>query len=330
MRVHFHLPKLFCPFVPTPHPEMRELEVEALERWAKQLGLHSRHKAFCKLKLSRFPLLLARCHPTATKEQVNLMADFVIWNFLWGDQVDSGAVNPEWTRQQNELAMDILRGAMPDNEAPPLFWILADLRDRMLAVMPPEGVERFLRGIQAYFDGTAWKADTRSKRHILDVATCTRLRRLTSAFMPLTLMDAVEGIRLTDELRMHPAISQLVTTAVELLGWANDIFSPELDTEDAYHPNLVLSLQKEQGVSLEEALALAVERHDLAMLRFLELEQQVPSFGGKDADVACFVATLRRWIRANIDWSIETGRSTEPGATPMEELDAAPRMSAAA
>jgi hypothetical protein len=324
------LPKLFCPFFSIPHPEMGELESEALARWSNLLGLHSKHKAFRKLELSRFPRLLSRCHPKASKERVCLVSDFVIWNFLWDDQMDSGAVSPDWTRQQNALAMDILRGAMPDNEASPLFWILADLRDRMLALMPREWMERFLRGIQAYFDGTVWEVETRAERNVQDVATYAQMRRMTSgAFMPFDLIEAVEGIYLPDDILSHPVVAQLISTAVDLLGWSNDIFSLERDMGDEFHPNLVLSIQKERGLSIQEALGMAVEMHDSAVFRFLELERAMPSFGDKDAEVARFVSTLRRWIRANIEWSIETGRYTEPEAAPTVEMGAASLFSAA-
>ncbi len=324
------LPKLFCPFFSIPHPDAGELEAEALGRWSKLLGLHSKHKAFRKLQLSRFPRLLARCHPKASKDRVQLVSDFVIWNFLWDDQMDSGTVSPDWTRQQNALAMDILRGATPEDEAPPLFWILADLRDRMLAVMPQEWMERFMRGIQAYFDGTVWEVETRSERNTQNVATYTQMRRMTSgAFMPFDLIEAVEGFYLPDEVLAHPVMAQLISTAVDMLGWSNDIFSLERDMGDEFHPNLVLSIQKEHGVGIQDALDMAVEMHDSAVFRFLELERVIPSFGDKDAEVARFVSTLRRWIRANIEWSIETGRYTEPDAAPTVEMGAASLFSAA-
>jgi hypothetical protein len=48
--------------------------------------------------------------------------------------------------------------------------------------------------------------------------------------------------------------------------------------------------------------------HKTEVRRFLELERALPSFGPESAAVSRFVKGLRNWMRANIDWSILTGR----------------------
>src|SRR5690349_7443550 len=96
----FHLPTLYCPFPQELNPLMNDIEGEALERWAKYLGVHAKHSVFRKLQRSHFPVLLGRCHPGASKEAMRAALDFLIWNFSWDDQVDVGDVPAEWVRQQ--------------------------------------------------------------------------------------------------------------------------------------------------------------------------------------------------------------------------------------
>lgn len=308
----FQLPKLYCPFTPELHPLMNDIEGEALKRWALYLGVHAKHAVFRKLQRSHFPMLLGRCHPEADKARVGPALDFLIWNFSWDDQVDVGHVPADWVAQQSEMAMAVLRGAAPYNDAPPLLWLLASIRERLAQLMPEEWMERFIEACYAYFEGTIWEAQTRSNRTCLDVDTYIQLRRLSvGTYMVFTHIEAIEGFLLPQEVLSSPDLKQLVDTATDVIGWANDLFSLKQDLQDEFHPNLVFSLQKDRGLELQEAIDVAVEMHDSAVRRFLEQEKSLPSFGEHDALVACFVKGVRRWIRANVDWSIQTGRYQE-------------------
>jgi 5-epi-alpha-selinene synthase len=312
----FHLPKLFCPFTPAIHPRIEEIEKESLERWAGILGLHAKHKAFRKLQVSRFPVLIGGCHPAASDDGLRLVVDFAIWLFLWDDQFDSGVVSPDWVRQQNDMAVEILNGtAMLDHDAPPLFWILSDIRDRLVAQMPEAWMKRFTRSCVVYFEGCAWEAETRVNGTCPDVETYIHMRRLTSGAYPMIdLIEAADGIRLNEEIWSNPIIKEMIELTNDQLGWANDFFSLGGDLKDDGHLNLVFSIQKQEGMELQEAINTSVDMHDKLIKRLLELEQQLPSFGEKDADVAAFVQGMFRWIRSNIDWSILTGRYQESDA----------------
>ncbi|WP_146209719.1 hypothetical protein [Vitiosangium sp. GDMCC 1.1324] len=293
---------------------MNDIEGEALERWAKYLGVHAKHSVFRKLQRSHFPVLLGRCHPGATKEAMRAALDFLIWNFSWDDQVDVGDVPAEWVRQQSEMALAVLKGAIPYHDAPPLLWLLASIRERISERMPAEWMERFIHSCHCYFKGTIWEAEVRSQRVCLDVDTYIELRRLSvGTYMGFTQVEAIEGFLLPESVLSHPAIAELIQTATDVIAWANDLFSLAQDLKDDFHPNLVFSIQKQHGLPLQEAIDRAVEMHDAAVRRFIELETSLPSFGEHDANVATLVSGVRRWIRANVDWSIQTGRYQEGG-----------------
>ena len=315
----FHLPKLFCPFTPAMHSNIEELEKEAMERWAGILGLHAKHKAFRKLQASRFPVLVGGCHPTASDDGVRLAVDFLYWVFLWDDQFDSGVVSPDWIRQQNQLATEVLQGtAVLEHDAPPLFWILSDIRDRLVTKMPEAWMQRFIRSVVAYFEGCAWEAETRVNGTCPDVETYIHMRRLTvGAYQVLDLIEAAEGFHLNEEIWSNPIIKEMIDLTSDQLGWANDLFSLTADLKDEGHLNLVFSLQKQEGMELQQAVNATVAMHDAAVKRLIELEQQLPSFGEKDPEVARFVQGMYRWIRSSIDWSILTGRYQESDVEPV-------------
>lgn len=309
-----HLPKLYCPFPQELNPLMECIEGEALDRWAKYLGVHARHSVFRKLQRSHFPTLLGRCHPEATQEAIRGALDFLIWNFSWDDQVDVGEVPADWVRQQSEMALAVLKGAIPYHDAPPLLWLLASIRENIAQRMPAEWMERFIQSCAYYFQGTIWEAEVRGNRECLDVNTYIELRRLSvGTYMGFTQVEAIEGFLLPDEVLAHPALVELIQVATDIIAWANDLFSLAQDLKDDFHPNLVFSIQKEHGVELQRAIDVAVEMHDEAVRHFLELERNLPSFGEHSENVATLVTGVRRWIRANVDWSIQTGRYQEGG-----------------
>ena len=308
----FRPPRLFCPLPSEVHPDMARIEAEALARWTRYLGMHARHPVFEKLQRSHFARLLGGCHPTASRERMRTALDFLIWNFSWDDQVDVGHLPVEWVRQQSELASRVLHGAEPTLDSPPLLWLLASIRKRIAQRMPAEWMERFLLACDSYFHGTVLEAEVRGAGTCLDVDGYIALRRLSvGTAMVFVQVEAIEGFVLPREVLAHPALRTLAETATDVIAWANDLFSLAQDLEDDFHPNLVFSLREERGLTLQQAIDAAVRMHDAAMCRFLEQQARLPSFGEHDARVARFVTGMRRWIRANVDWSIQTGRYHE-------------------
>jgi hypothetical protein len=321
----FELPRLSYPFVPALHPRMEEVERESVERWARKLGLHARHRGFKKLQHSRFAVLLGRSHPTATTEALELIVDFAIWLFLWDDQFDNKVndqlVSPEWISQMNTLATDILRGASPELESAPLLWILADIRTRLAERMPRAWLERFTRHCVDYFEGTVVESKARHAGIHPDVEGYVKLRRQTSGvYMVVDLIELAEGICLSEQTVNHPLLQRMVDITNDVVGWSNDIFSLASDMKDAGHLNLVLSVHQHEQPVLQEALSVSAEMHDAQIAHFQMIDQHLPFFGEEQEAVSRFVNGMRLWMRANYDWSILTGRYTEPEAAPTIEM----------
>ena len=321
----FRLPRLYYPFIPAEHPHIEQFERQCVERWAGKLGLHSKHRGFKKLQHSRFAVLLGRCHPEAGREELELIVDFAVWLFLWDDQfdnrIDDQLVRPEWIRQQNTLASSVLRGALPELDSAPLLWILSDIRERLAARMPASWMERFVRHCEEYFEGTVWESETRHAGIHPNVMSYMLLRRMTSGVhMVVDLIELAEGICLPDEVLAHKSLQQMVTITNDVVAWGNDLFSLASDMRDVGHLNLVLSLWEHVYPDLQDAVTWAAKMHDAEVVRFLRLEESLPSFGEHDEAVKRFVKGLRLWMRANYDWSILTGRYTEPEAAPTVDM----------
>ena len=90
--------------------------------------------------------------------------------------------------------------------------------------------------------------------------------------------------------------------------WSNDLFSVHKELAHGDVHNLAIVLQHEEAVTLHEAVAHAAEMHDDAIRAFEHHEQRLRET--TSPDIHRFVDALKGWVRADLDWSIETSRYT--------------------
>ena len=327
---------LLCPFIPAQHPQSEKVEHDAVARWAGRLGLKPRDRDYVKLSRSRFAWMASYAHPSAQRERLDSVVDFIIWLFLWDDQFDSRIggelVSPTALYIQNALATQVLEGTTPNEDSSTLFWALSDMRTWLDQNMPGEWMERFRKSFVAYFDSLGWELQQRHQCLVPSLSTYMEMRRMTSGGYWVThLIEVAEGISLSDATWNHPAMQELVNATANIIGWANDLLSLRNELNDSGHLNLVLCIQKEYGLPLQDAINAAVGMHNAEVRRFLKLKSELPSFGEENATVTRFVWGLCRWMRANIDWSILTGRYQVDAAEVLsdEMPEAAPEWSQA-
>jgi hypothetical protein len=304
---------LLSPFLPAQHPRIQEVEQQAVARWAERLGLSAQDKEYVMLCRSRFATLVGHAHPSASLENLEPVVDFLFWIFLWDDQFDcrigGQLVQPAALYIQNMLAAQVLEGTSPNADSSPLLQALEQMRGWLEQHMPAAWMARFKRSFERYFNSTVWELEQRHLGLVPDLSTYVEMRRLTSGGYWVThLIEVAEGICLTDEVWSHPAMQELLTATANIIGWANDVLSLRSELRDSGHLNLVLCIKNEYGLPLQEAADAAVWMHNAEVRRFLKLKAQLPSFGEADGEVDRFVRGLCRWMRANIDWSILTGR----------------------
>jgi len=313
------IPLLLCPFKSAVHPWAVAVEQDAVRRWAQRLGFKPTQKAFLKLKGSRFGMLLSQCHPHATVEDLELIIDFAIWLFFWDDQFDTAVggerlLAPEQVQRLNERAAALLEGAAVEPDEGVLMWSLVELRERLTQRMSEGWWRRFVRDLEGYLAATVQESAYRRALRQPDVAEYIHLRRQSGGVYPmLDLIEVATGCELSAEASRHPLVRELMSTTVDIVCWANDLFSLENDLADAGHLSLVFSLEQHLGLPLQEALNLAASMHDAEVRNFIGLEQGLLCFNeaqdaAQDAAVVSYVDGLKSWIRANVDWSVMTGR----------------------
>lgn len=310
------IPALHCPFPSRISPHAEALEAANLA-WLDLLKLP-------RAERGRFGRLAARAYPDASLDMLAIAAAWATWLFLRDDQCDEGGIasDPRAMRVLAEDQIDVLVGKRP-SRADPLIDALADLRERMLLHGGGRWMSRFLVNVQDYFDASVWEAENRAHGRIPDLETYIRLRDLTGAVKTcFDIFELVEG-PLAVELRTDARLVRLMRLANRAICWSNDLFSVRKELAHGDVHNLVIVLRHAEGRSLGEAITRAAEMHDEVVRAFQEHALGAPPAMRR------IIEALGGWVRANVDWSIETGRYGEPGTRPQASLPLRSRRSGA-
>ncbi len=300
--------ELFCPFESGINPHADEVQAESIE-WADRFGLIESDVHRAKLERSRIARLEALVFHTASREVLQLAADWTTLFCLLDDHVERDSLGPI------ELSAYLARVLSGFRDAgnlvrDPIANGFADLRTRMRDLAGEKWVMRFGEHLEGLFCGYLWEEINRRKKLRPSHLDYRTMRVDTIGLRPQFLFgELAEGIELPEPLRSHPDILDLEVTVSRAVGWANDIFTCSKEMQSGEVHNLVLVLMDSERLPLFEAVRRAAAVHDDEVRTFLSITSGLPEFGGADeAIVARYVHMLRCWIRGHLDWSSETGR----------------------
>jgi len=305
------LPSLYCPFPQTLSPYVEDAE-QHTTGWVRQFNLLPDPIAFRRFCMARFGSLAAATHPQASRAALDLIADWCSWLFILDDQCDESGLGarPDDLVALHRRLLALLRGAEPSIHDGPLALGLCDLRPRTLAYGNTAWMRRFTAQIENYFAAGVWEASNRARGDIPDVATYVAMRPYTGGiFAYVELLNATAGVELPPSIRKHPVVQQLTCLANNVICWANDILSYAREQAQGDVHNLVLVLQREQRLTLQQAVDWVTEHHDTEMMAFLTAEAALPQFSPTiDAALDQYVELLRSMIRGSFDWAYATAR----------------------
>ena len=120
------------------------------------------------------------------------------------------------------------------------------------------------------------------------------------------IFELIEG-SLDIDARYDDRLTLMMRLANRAICWSNDIFSVHKELAHGDVHNLVIVLQHGTPSSIGAAIAKAARMHDDTVQAFERHEQKLRASAASPG-VLRFVDALKGWVRANLDWSIETGR----------------------
>jgi hypothetical protein len=206
----------------------------------------------------------------------------------------------------------LLEGMDEGDESDPHATALANLRARITRLGGRERLGRFVGPLVDYFDACVWEAENRARGRIPAMPEYIAMRRHTGGVLTcLAIADVIDGIRPSLADQQDPRVRRLIEIANDAICWSNDIFSAEKEMLQGDVHNLVLVVRHVRGCELEAAIEHVAHMHDEIIREFEVLETGL----NPDQRLRRFVDALKTWVRANLDWSIESGRYAPSSVT---------------
>ncbi|KAH0585068.1 Pentalenene synthase [Termitomyces sp. J132] len=252
--------------------------------------------------------LVSRAYKYADFEQFRTCCDFVNLLFVF-DEISDEQTGKDALSTGN-IFLNAMRYSHWDDHS--LFsQMTKDFRKRLMCLFGPKATARFLRNWETYCASVITEAELREKGKILDVDAFITLRRENSAVrLCCSLIEYCFGTDLPDEVFEHPVFLEIYWAAVDLVCWANDIYSYDMEQSKGISGNnIVTVLMKNRHLTLQEASDYVGAHCQELMNRFISAQACLPSWGTSvDSEVAQYIQGLGCWVKGNLDWSFETQR----------------------
>jgi 5-epi-alpha-selinene synthase len=163
--------------------------------------------------------------------------------------------------------------------------------------------------VQQYFEACVWEATNRAAQLVPPVNAFVPMRRYAGGmWMYYDFLELVQGESLPLLARQDTAIRRLLKIVGNVACWTNDLYSAAKEIRRGDVHNLIVVLSQQKGLSLEEAVAEAVEYCNAEVHEFIATETRLPDHLRRMESVVRYVQALKAIMRGNLDWSIRSGR----------------------
>ncbi|KAI0806333.1 terpenoid synthase [Irpex lacteus] len=253
-------------------------------------------------------LLCAWAYPYAGVEQLRTACDFVNLLFTIDEISDE---------QSGKDAVDtglIVLNTMKDDkydDGSVLCKMTKDFKARFFPNCGTASLRRFMQHTEDYVNGFTVEAGLREKNVVLDLVSYDKLRRENSAVRYcFGLFGYLLDLDLPDEIFEHPVFVRMHLAAVDMVTWANDVYSYDMEQAMGHLTNNVLTvLQREKSMTLQEASDYVGVHFKELLDTFEASKKELPSFGEElDKVTAQYIMAMENWVVGNLEWSFGTQR----------------------
>ncbi|KAL6302458.1 terpenoid synthase [Sparassis latifolia] len=315
----FSLPKQFilpdlispCPFKGGAFSPHYTRASAASRAWVGSYTLVAEEKRHVYLN-SGSAVLAAHAYHYAAYEQFRTICDFISVLFTLDE------ISDEQNGADARTTMNVFLEVLTDpnwDDGTQLAKFCRDFRARFSSTCGPACYGRFLKLCKGYIDAVIVEAELREREEVLDLQSYLPLRRANSA-VPFCfgLFDYALGIDLPDEAYEHPIFKRMLTAAIDMVCWSNDLYSYNMEQAMGHTGNNILTvLMKQENIDLQAAADYVGEHFGILVEEFVADKARLPSFGPHiDAMVAKHIMGMETWAIGNLEWSFEVPRYFGP------------------
>ncbi|EPT00598.1 hypothetical protein FOMPIDRAFT_1023716 [Fomitopsis schrenkii] len=252
--------------------------------------------------------LTSMCYPLAGYPQLRVCCDFM--NYLFHLDNLSDEMDDRGTLGTAIKVMDPLYHPEASRPTTRVGKLTKDYWRRLIQTGSPGAQQRFIETFDMFFQAITEQARDRANGLIPDLESYIAIRRDTSGCKPCwALIEYANNLDLPWEVMDHPIVRGLGEAANDLVTWSNDIFSYNVEQSKGDTHNMIIVVQKQQGLDLQSAVDFVGDLCKHSIDRFHFLRENLPSWGPEiDRDLAIYVDGLADWITGSLKWSFESER----------------------
>ncbi len=328
-------PEIDLPFPARLHPDVEKIEAHTRD-WAVRFQLVRSDAAAQHLARGRHGALAAYAYPTAPLAEAELTAIWFAWLFFLDDQYEEGAYGSDhrWT-----AVIEAVRGVLePGHVAGPLadspaIRALADLSHRLDLLASPTWKERFVGHVLDTLGAALGEIQLRQGGTPPSISEYVALRRHTSSVIAcFDLIEVCAHVELPAEVYHSATFQEIILAGTDIISWTNDLYSLGKEIACGIVSNVVLVLQREQGLDREQAFSAARTLIGDRVNDLLAAEQRLPELTralrldqAAQETVRRCAAGVRDWIAGSNQWHTNgTTRYQQPqpgaAASTIEDL----------
>ncbi|SDR07551.1 hypothetical protein SAMN04490186_3224 [Pseudomonas grimontii] len=296
---------LKCPIPSAIHPEANSVDAQSAA-WMRRFSLCANEIERNRLSKSHCGQLAARIAPNATRQTLQVVSDFFIWNVSFDDEYcDEGPLS----QQPGELArtVSLIHRAIevPESElhgGDRYARAMLDIRRRLDAFAAPVQMYQWLTAMRGWFLTETWKAGNVAGGRIPTLDEYATLRLYSGGAMVFpVLITIAENYAVPLDCLEDRRVKALTEIAASLVAWMADIasYGKEVAREHGGH-NLISVIQHEHGRSPEWATDQATNLCGQMMELFMRLRERLTL--DAPAELRRYLQTLGHYIRASFDW----------------------------
>lgn len=277
--------------------------IEATMRdWLEHSGLmadeHSRNRA----NKGKFGWLVARAHPYAAVEHLQILANFYAWYHLVDDyHVDQAQATASQAVAGLTALLDILDlgHAGPRPVYGEVAWM--ELCRQLKSHMPAEQFARFAHGMRMWIGASAFQLLELNQARPIDLRQYETIRRHGSGvFAAFDLVIFAHDIALSPDEYHRPDVEQLRLLGNNIVSWSNDVHSFATELQEAKgHKNMVL-LHMYQGYSPQTSIDLTTERVDAEIQSFAKTAATIRKHASRA--LLDYIEGIELWLSGYQAW----------------------------
>ncbi|MCX5206211.1 terpene synthase family protein [Streptomyces sp. NBC_00237] len=301
--------RIYCPVPPAAHPEAARIDSQ-ITPWVAQSGMCPLPEHRDKIARTLPAQLTGQILPRAPADRLTLVTRFFVWLFAFDDRHYDDVGTPPDPALITAICARLVRGldsrTLP-RDATAFESSLYEITEHLAVLASTAQLQRWSTAMRGYLSSLVGKAANRYE-HITPSLDAYALMRIHSGAVmtTVTLLDVGGGYEVPEADFRLPSVRALTEMCSLLVGWDNDLLSRGKEQQTADRQNLVDVIACEHRIGVAEALDEAITTRNLVLAQFLLLRDRVaPQVNDATRD---FLAALSQWIRANLDWSLRTGR----------------------